>query len=290
MDTNATLEIVLDVGGYQIRIAKDSPYRIAENGTRGLESGEYRLDLEENAVTDGGYITWEHFEPRPIELTFGISDKKNTEAYRRLLLRYLNPKRPVTLTVTRTGVTRRIEGKIDGELEFSQPNIVQDTLYVTVSIICPDPWFRAAEGAEVLRFEKAVPLFTFPFNSLSGVGVMAGLVWRSDELTIVNDGDDAMGIVATISATGQIKNPKITLDGGEYVRLITVLETGDEAKISTVPKQKNVWLNGQSAVVYDRTSVFFQVPTGEHTLVLSADAGAENAATTVECQLKYLGV
>ena len=289
MAIKASIALMLDVGGRLITIAKDSPYRLAEGGLRGVEAADYRLSMENNALTDGGYIASEAFDAREISITFGVADKAHTEAHRRLLLRYLNPKRQVTLTVTRTGVTRKIQGRIDGEIEFEQPNIRENYLYVTVNLLCPDPWFYDPEPV-THEFKKAVPLLTFPFNSLAGVGVMSGLVWRSDELEVDNPGDDAMGILATIKANGAIKNPKLTLDGGDYVRLISTLNSGDTAKISTVPKQKNIWINEASALVYDRQSVFFSVPAGKHTLVLSADSGAENAATSVACYFKYLGV
>lgn len=289
MAIKANITLVLDMGGRLITIAKDSPYRLAEGGLSGIEAADYSLSMEDNALTDGGYITRESFEPREISITFGIADKANTEAHRRLLLRYLNPKKPVELTITRTGVTRKIQGRVDGAIEFEQPNIRENYLYVTVNLLCPDPWFYDPEPM-VHEFKKAAPLLAFPFNSLAGVGVMAGLVWRSDELEVENTGDDAMGIVAAIVANGTVKNPKLTLDGGEYVRLISTLQGGDTAKISTLPKQKNIWINDKSALVYDRQSVFFSVPTGKHTLVLSADSGAENAATSVACYFKYLGV
>ena len=201
MAISADIKLVLDIGGRIITIAKDAPYRIAEGGLSGLEAADYKLTMEDKALTDGGYIAKERFEAREISITFGIADKKNTEAHRRLLLRRLNPKEPVTLTVTRTGITRKIEGKIDGAPEFAQDNIRENTIYVTVDLTCPDPWFYDPEPV-VYEFRRAIPLLTFPFNSLAGVGIMSGLTWRSDKLEIENIGDDAMGIVAVISANG----------------------------------------------------------------------------------------
>lgn len=289
MAIDASITLVLDMGGHMVRIAKDSPYRLAQDGVKGLEAAENMLTLKQNAQVDGGYIEKEAFQARNITITFVVDDRANTEAHRRLLLRYLNPKQQGTLTVTRSGVTRKIGCKIDGAIEFLQPNIREDRLKVTVNLICPDPWFYEEQATEY-EFKNVKPLFTFPFNSLVGVGIMSGLVWRSDELTVENAGDDAMGILLTIQAQGEIRNPKVTLDDGEYIRLLTVLQSGDKAQISTIPKKKDIWINEERALVYDRQSVFFSVPTGKHTLKISADNGVEHAVTKMECSLKYLGV
>lgn len=284
-------EIILNlvIGQRAVRIAKDSPYRLLAGGLSGIESAGYRITLGENALTDGGYITREAFEPREISISFCVDDKENTEAHRQMLLRYLNPKQKVTLHITRSGVTRKIEGQIDGEIIFEQPNIMQDRLKVSLNLLCPDPWFYD-EQPFALEFKKVAPLLTFPFNSLEGVGIMSGLVWRTGEMDITNPGDDAMGIQAEIMARGEIVNPRLSLDDGQYVRLLTVMKAGDRAEISTIPKQKDIKINGKSSFLYDRKSAFFSIPPGKHTLTILADSGAENAATEVLCYVKYLGV
>ncbi len=59
MAIKASITLVLNVGGRLITIAKDSPYRLAEGGLSGVEAADYSLSMEDNALTDGGYITRE---------------------------------------------------------------------------------------------------------------------------------------------------------------------------------------------------------------------------------------
>ena len=40
MAIDASITLVLDMGGHMVRIAKDSPYRLAQDGVKGLEAAD----------------------------------------------------------------------------------------------------------------------------------------------------------------------------------------------------------------------------------------------------------
>ena len=125
---------------------------------------------------------------------------------------------------------------------------------------------------------------------MAGVGITAGILVVTDTATLVNDGDVPVGIVCDITASGgTVTNPKITMNG-QYVRVIKTLEIGDTLSIDTNQGRKDIYFNGESQFIFDRKSVFFQLPVGENTIVVSADAGIKDAKASFTYSFKYLGV
>lgn len=186
---------------------------------------------------------------------------------------------------------RDYSGKVNGSITFSQPNIKRDFLHTTVNLICPDPWFYDTEET-VKEFKQAVPLLTFPFNSIKNVGITSGVFYRSELATVNNTGDTDIGVVIEVEAMGAVSNPMaILLDGlGTGVSTIVNMNTGDKLAISTIPRQKSIKLNGQNVFLFERSSVFFQLPRGETTIQVTATAGASNMINSIRYRLKYLGV
>ena len=84
-------------------------------------------------------------------------------------------------------------------------------------------------------------------------------------------------------------NIKITMNG-QYVRVIKTMAIGDTIQIDTNKGQKNIYFNGESQFIFDRKSIFFQLPVGENTIVISADAGIKDAKASFTYSFKYLGV
>lgn len=280
--------LTLRFGDKEIRIAKDSVFRLLAGGLKGVEAADYELSTEKSAGMDGEYVQTEKFGPRSIGIEFSVADRARTEDYRDLLMRYINPRREGTLIVERNGVRRKIGVKMDGRMEFDQANIITDRLHVSLNLFCPDPWFYDAEETE-RGFIAHAPLLTFPFNSVVGVGITSGATWTTDALTINNDGDAPMGVMVDIVADGPITNPGVKLDD-KAIKAICSMQGGDKLHISTVERQKTIELNDGVLLNYDRQSVFFQVPPGNHTLIITADSGVDKATSKVTYAMRYLGV
>lgn len=270
-----------------IEISKNSVYRLLAGGLTGIEAAEYLVSLDENAIIDGAYVTSKKFAPRNIGISFCVTDRKNSETYRSFLISAMNPQRPGVLTVERNGVSRKINFEVNGAPNFTQDNIMTDRLRVSINLICPDPWFYDSQEHDE-DMKMVVPLLTFPFNSLQGIGITSGTVWASDSMEIDNTGDGPIGVVVEITANGPVSNPYIMCNG-QYVRAICNMETNDVLEISTVERQKDIQINGESLVNYDRKSVFFELPEGTSTLQFGAASGANNATSKVKYTLKYLG-
>lgn len=283
------IKITISIGNRLVTIAKDSVYRLPQGGITGIESADLEAILTEYAAMDGGYLEAVKVPPRNIGLSFVINDRSRTEELRNDLISFFSPKKPGTLTIERGGRKRKIGFCLSERPQFVQDNIISDKLRVNLSLICPDPYFQDVNPS-VVNFMHPLPLLTFPFNSVAGVGITAGILVVTDTATLVNDGDVPVGIVCDITASGgTVTNPKITMNG-QYVRVIKTLEIGDTLSIDTNQGRKDIYFNGESQFIFDRKSVFFQLPVGENTIVISADAGVKDAKASFTYSFKYLGV
>lgn len=276
------------IGSEELIISKESVYRLISYD--GIEAADYELNVIGNAILDGGYVQSARISTRSINVTFKIHDKKQTETLRSWLIKFLKPKTEITLYVSRGGVTRRIYGYLPIKPDFSQQNIIEDRLQISVDLLCPQPYFLDETDTSP-RYLTFVPTLNFPLTFLPGKGLTTGIQITSDIIGINNTGDAPIGIICEITADkGSITNPQISIDGAEYVKVIKVLEIGDTLTINTNPGKKDILFNGESEFIYDVTSAFFSVPVGEHEIIISADVGVTNANSSFTYALKYLGV
>lgn len=283
------IKLIINIGAEQVIIAKDSVYRLLEGGVSGIEAANLEAVMSEYADMDGGYLEAVRIPPRHISVLFSISDKTQTESLRKKLIAFFSPRKAGTLIIERANRSRKIGFYLSEEPEFIQKNIIEDRLHVRVSMVCPEPFFEDVTPTTI-NFMKPLPLLTFPFNSVAGVGITAGVLEITDTTTLVNNGDMPVGIICDILANGgTVTNPKITMNG-QYVRVIKTMEIGDTVQIDTNKGQKNIYYNGESQFIFDRKSVFFQLPVGTNTIVISADAGIKDAKASFTYSFKYLGV
>lgn len=280
--------IKLIIDGQELIISKTSVYRLISYD--GIEAADVLLTTADNAIMDGGYIKAARIGMRDIRIKFAIHDKPQTETLRSWLIQFFKPKVKGTLYISRGGVTRRIYFCLATRPEYEQPNIVEDRLSISIVLKCPEPYFLDEFDSNP-RYLTFAPVLNFPLTFLPAAGLTTGIQITSDVITINNTGDVDVGIICDISADkGSVTNPKISIDGGDFVRVITVLDQGDTLTINTRPGEKDIKINGESKFIYDITSIFFSVPVGEHTIQISADAGVTNANSSFTYALKYLGV
>lgn len=281
-----TLEIT--IGDETITISKNSVYRLLQGGISGVEAAEFEATFTDYAAMDGGYYEGIKVKPRPISIHFAVDDKRQTERLRKKLISFFSPRAPGVLVVERADRRRKIAFRLANTPSFRQDNIMDDRLYVTVDMLCPDPYFED-EAATTYKFRQATGLLSFPFNSVAGVGITSGSLITSDTMVLTNSGDVPVGIVCDIIASGgTVSNPRIAMNG-EYVRAIVDLGLNSTLRIDTNKGKKNLYVNGESKFIFDRKSVFFQLPVGESTIVVSADAGMSDAEASFTYSFKYLG-
>ena len=276
--------IMLSLGRKAFSIARGGDFRLLSSS--GLENADYSVALSEGTSLDGGIINGARIKSRVIKLELETRD--NVCDCRARLISALSPKKSGELLVSRRDVVRRIAVVLRGA-RFEQQNIYMP-VKIKLELLCPDPFFTDPTET-VVSFRKTVPLLSFPFNSIKGCGISAG-IWRiSDTAVINNTGDAEIGIICTITSSGgTVVNPSVLLDGVGYVKIYTQLSDGDKASVNTRRGSKAVTVNGEPRFIFDRRSIFFQLPPGENTVTISADAGLSYLSASFSYALKYNGI
>lgn len=170
----------------------------------------------------------------------------NVETNRQLLYRRLPPKEPVRVEIA----TDSRSVTIDGYVEYIQCNIFERGVKAQISIICPDPYFRAAQT-----------------TSLAG-----NFTGTSGTIEYNSQGDAPAFFELHISAPGHT-GFTLTAPSGDRLRVTT-----DAAGTFWIPDYsangKNVYLQNNGTTVsvlenLDPTSVFFLLSPGQRQLSLS---------------------
>jgi phage-related protein len=259
------ITIVYEIGSSSITISKTSIYRLL--AIDGLEAADIEMNMADSATADGGYVMSERVISRTIVMSFVIFDQLQTETYRSALINFLKPKVEGTLTITRNGVTRKIKCRMAIRPEFKQANIINDQLVVTVTLLCPDPYFYATTATTS--------------NETS-----------ANVITVTNPGDAECGCTISITATGgAVINPYFTLVGtGEFVYIIQSMVATKVLQVSTVPGSCFAKYDGTEIYTYTLDSNFFKLEVGSNTITLDSDTGEAYIVGSISFTPRYLGV
>ena len=276
--------MVFTSNGKQLTIGSDTLYGITH--AEGLESSDITINMVPIAQYDGSTVNKIRIEPRPIIIEAEYPAASDTEEIRHWLQSFFTPKNKGSLSVNYCGTVRKIEYYCS-RFKDNRINIFSPLAF-SLTLTCPDPWFYDADE-HTTDMVETVPLLTFPFNSLQGVGITSGTRFRSTEVEIDNIGDDEIGLVVEITANGTIVDPYIE-SGTQRVQAKCSLEANDVIVFSTVPLKKDIIINGEGNTPYYRGSEFFSIPPGKSTLRVGAASGASNATTEIRYSFKYTGV
>ncbi len=270
-----------EAAGQTILAGGDYDFKILT--AEGFEAGDYEFTSAANAQIDGLTITGRRTAAR--ELTVKIECK---DSERGRIIAFHNPKLTGKLTATINGRTRWIPYVVK-RFRFLQENLY-DPLVYQLTMTCPQPYFL-----DMSDFGKdlaaSVPLYAFPFVWLAGRDYTSDYRQFSTNFLVVNKGDVDTGMKVTFIAKGVVKNPKLYLQNGQYIRVIVDLTKGDQLSIETNKGKKSILLNGVNIINrIDRQSTFIGLATGENTLTYTADDGYMNLEVRLYYTPMYLGV
>lgn len=281
MSVAPKFSIHLTNGRSDILISKNSIYRLIS--AKGLESGDYDIFSSANSQLHGASVISRRIKPRRITLEF---EADGGEFSRSDLISFFNPLLDGTLTVTREANVRSIK-YIPEKAEFSQPTLF-DPLCIKATLYCAAPFFTNPRDTAVSN-KTSVPMLTFPFTSIKGVGITSGLEISANTFSISNPGDVDVGISVTLRAQGRVVNPYVASNGRE-IRILDKIEEGDVYEICTVPGSKSLVKNGVNVFNFDRKSDFFTLSPGISSVVIGADVGADLIYSDIVYNVKYLGI
>ncbi len=271
----------------------------------GLGPVKANINFTELATSDGAVDNSARLESRNIVLNLKFLEDPTIEDTRLKSYKYFPVKRNVTLYVE----TDNRFCMTTGRIESNDPAIFDEQEGCQVSILCPYPYFYAAdeEGNQEMVFYGTEPLFEFPFSneSLEEPLLEFGNIVMMTEGTIHYDGDADVGINISIHAIGPVEGLKIYNSGTREImsisheKLVALLgdgiKAGDVIKISTIQGQKGISLIRGGAPfnilnALEKPIGWFKLTKGDNTFAYVADVGLENLQFTIESKVIYEGV
>lgn len=183
---------------------------------------------------------------------------------------------------------------IEGYVETFEADLFGMTQQPQISIICPEPFFKAVDEI-LVEFSNTLALFEFPF-SIPEEGIEFSRI-ESMTTKYINAGDIETGAIITLSAlSNQILNPIIyNRTSNEFFKLAVDLSEGDTLVINTNKGEKSVRLikSGVETNLLNKItsgSTWLQFQPGVNEISYDADEGAANLKVNVAITQKYGGV
>jgi len=167
----------------------------------------------------------------------------------------------------------------------------------TVSLICPNPYFKDLEESKVAMATWS-PKFCFPMISEKDVGIEFASKNITTMGTIINDTNIEFGITIHLVAHGNVTNPYlVNVETQEQILINIEMEIGDEIIITTQRGNKNIILVPDSTKIskninnlLEYGSKFLQMHTGINTIRAGAEMNEENLETNVYYSNEYEAV
>lgn len=283
------MRIVCERAGRSITFAHTRPYWL--QSVEGVGEADFDVSSEKASGMDGEIYKGATANKRNIVIKATVIPPAGTthDQIREDFFALFVPRETGTLTFYDGEKVRVIDYKTEN-CEFDLDGQFRD---VTVSLICPDPVFKAAqdERTEVAEIEGLIewPLeLSNPFEvSLKHDTLMA---------TIQNSSSVSRGLTATFTATGEVTNPKlIEVNRQLSFRILTTLHNGDVLVVTTGPGNKRVKLIRDNAETninncWEFGGTWLQVEPGENVFTYEAESGAAALSVTLASTPLYWGV
>ena len=254
----------------------------------GITPPKMNISTSANATSDGDTVNSVRAEKRNIVLYLTIDN--DVENNRLKLYRYFPLKRDITICCKTDTRDMCIEGKV----ELIEPALFEQKQAVQISIICPQPYFKAIDDF-VTYLAETNNLFSFPV-SISSVGTELSAITNNVRKSIVNSGEIDTGIIINLFATGEVVNPVI-YDAFKrtHIKLNFTMQTNDLIVINTNSGKKSVTLI-RDGVEYNAmgylvpTSDWLKLYSGDNVFTYAADSGTSNLQLTFTSSILYGGV
>lgn len=261
--------ILENKNGDQLQFGMGSPFTITD--IQGLNPPDATINTSQIALIDGSKYNSAKVNPRQINLAFAI---EYSAAYNRIqMYKVLKAKQWIRLYYT--GDQRDVY--IDGYIQSIDIAYFEMKQIVTVSILCPAPFFKEAQII-VNELKNIISAFHFPFSSTASPQLVMGYYSNDAGITIENTGDMECGLIIELYARSAVTNPKIfnyithdfigvnyemetadliTIDTRKGEKTATLLRDGVETNIFNYVMKNSTWLQLEahgSTFVYEVTS------------------------------------
>lgn len=272
--------------GEQLELTGNNKYTLIS--VEGLNPPLANISTSKVTNFDGGKFNNSSLEVRNIVIT--ILPEYPVEKNRLELYKLFRPKHNVKLFIKNGSRNVEIEGKV----ESCNVNHFSAKQEMQISILCGDPYFIDLNDL-IINFSSTIKAFTFPVAFVDG-GIPFSYINRTNEYSIVNDGDCECGLNIECEFIGDVVELKIynslTLD---YILLNYEFHAGDVLKINTNKGEKSIILKRDGDEInlinsFDKTSKWLQLPIGECKYTYNCVYGTNNVLMTLKANVKYMGV
>ncbi|ROR28097.1 tail protein [Mobilisporobacter senegalensis] len=278
----------INTSGESITLNQSRPFFITKiDGTGNIRQTVNTFKAPEQ---DGAFYVSSTMDMRNITLEGTIIANTPDEAYelRKSFLRLFSPKKSGVIKYRERQIACVIEEAV---LSVSTRERIPSFF---ISLLCPSPFFETLdEVREDLASWNALLEFAL---EIPEEGLQFGLRQPSQIITVENIGDVPCGCEIIFKATGSVTNPELLhLDTGEYVRILSSMEQGDEFHIFTHFAGKRVRsiigaTESNAFHLLDTGSNFFQLAPGINNLRYDASNNLELLDVSVYYRPQFLGV
>jgi hypothetical protein len=276
-------------------------------GIEGLGPAKSNINVRENASASGSLFNSARTPSRNVVLTLGFLESPTIEAARLRTYRYFPNEGRIRLDVVTDAGTFYTYGYV----ESNEPNIFSSSQGCVISVICPDPFMRVANGAISGTIAAIAAMFSFPFSNEVGETelIFGERFFQSIDFNIPFAGNITVGPTLIITAEGgQVDNPRIYFYNQYdptvveslkflFTESLPKLEDGDRLEIVCERQNKSVrryvhatgqYMNYIGAVTID--SAWPILHAGNNLFSYEADSGGAYIRFSYEYELKYAGV
>lgn len=258
--------------GKKLTFGQNSPFTILS--IDGLSAPDATINTNQTALIDGAKFTSSKVNMRTLMIAFAI--EYDTAKNRIEVFKVLKTSKYVKLTYRGQYREVFIEGYVE-TMPISYFDMVQA---VTVTIVCPSPYFKDAQLI-VNEFNNIVPAFHFPFASTEEPQLVFSYISNNVGISVENDGDVDCGMIIDLYARVAVSNPKIyNYITQEYIGININMQSADLIRIDTRQGHKTATLirSGVESSVFNQVmsgSTWLQLPAEGATFVYEVGTGLE---------------
>ena len=277
-------------GGESLRLTQnEEQFQVVS--IAGLNPVPAHVNLTDVAGLDGGVFNSSKLNTRDIVITLKING--DAEENRQRLYLFFRTKEPCTFYFK----NKNRDVSIEGYVETVEVGLFSNAQTMQISIICPDPYFRALQeiAVDISNLESR---FVFPFAIDEDTPIPFSTYTDNRETAILNKSEAETGMIIKVEALADFSSLEIRDTGtGEYILLSGSFETGDLITINTNPGKKGIRLtrDGVESNAFrtlQRGSTFLQLAVGVNTYSYLVDGGENDEAVSIIVQYTnaYRGV
>lgn len=255
-------------------------------GVQGLTYPAASVNTSSGGAVDGSFYNSTRVEQRNIVIDIIIQG--DIETNRARLYRVFPIKKPCTVWFE----NKNRSVKIEGYVEIVESDLFTERQQVQISLICPRPYFEAAE-AIVTELSQIVRRFEFPFDISEPIPVSE--IVETATATVNNSGDVECGFVLAATFTGSASGLTIyNTTTGKQFGLAYTFQASDILELSTVSGDMHVTLTRGGTEInllnyVTAASEWFRLALGDNDFAFTA-TGSLNIDIEIAASLLYGGV